>query len=471
MERDLRGSWKLWTFTLLFIFSSSSVSSKAWAQAPEVLTLDDVVSMAVARSPEIMGAQEDILSAQADLDQARAGRWAQIDVLGVAGPSENAKNPSVEVSTKAVGNRFVGQIVNHDENSVGIFGRLDVTIAQPLFTFGKISHRQDAAAAGVEVQRAAKEKTTGEVIRNVKELYFAMIVANQGKSAANDTDSFISDARRRITAMIEHHSTNADQTDLYRLDAFAAQVKEFKAKADAGAVTAYQALKKTIDYPPNQEFQLDLKELPQDTRALGGEDEYVRKAMDQRPEFVEIKKGLEAKKSMVEAARADLYPSFFVTALGSFAGAPGREFFDNSYFPDEFNHVWGGAVLGAQWHFDFGIGRAKVRKAQAEYQRLLYTKDYADRNIPLQVIKYYQDAIEAKTSYEAAGKGAVSARKWIVTSFSNFDLGVGTAKDMFDAIDRYGKNQGDYLQALFNYNVALANLSYAIGEYDSQAKP
>jgi hypothetical protein len=35
---------------------------------------------------------------------------------------------------------------------------------------------------------------------------------------------------------------------------------------------------------------------------------------------------------------------------------------------------------------------------------------------------------------------------------------------MFDAIDRYGKNRGDYLLALFNYHLALAKLTYAIGE-------
>jgi len=34
---------------------------------------------------------------------------------------------------------------------------------------------------------------------------------------------------------------------------------------------------------------------------------------------------------------------------------------------------------------------------------------------------------------------------------------------MLDAIDRYGKNQGEYLQALYSYHVALARLDYAIG--------
>ena len=58
----------------------------------------------------------------------------------------------------------------------------------------------------------------------------------------------------------------------------------------------------------------------------------------------------------------------------------------------------------------------------------------------------------------------IAARKWIVSAFANFDIGTGTAKDMFDAIDRYGKNRGDYLVSLYNYHLALAKLSYAIGD-------
>lgn len=455
-----------WILSLLLTFLSMTAAWNVWAEAPQVLGLDELITMAVERSPEIKGAEQDVVAAQSDLTQAKAGQWAQMDVLGLGGPAQDSRNPIVVVDPPSVpGGTQRGRIENNDKDDIGVFGRLEVTIIQPLYTFGKISHRQDAAAAGTAAQKAAMDKKRGEVIRGVKELYFALIVANQGKGAAKDTDDFIQDARRRIKSMIEHRSRNADPSDLYRLDAFEAEVKQFKAKADSGATMAYLALKKAIDYPPGKDFRLDATELPKDTRALGSQEESMRKALDQRPEMEQLKKGIQAQKSLVEAARADLYPSIFAAGFGSFAGAPGREHLENSYIRDEFNHADGGIFLGTEWHFDLGIGRAKVRKANAEYQKLLFTKDFAERNIPLEVAKYYQDVLEARTSYEAFEKAAVAARKWIVTSFSNFDLGVGTAKDMFDAIDRYGKNQGEYLLALFNYHVALANLSYAIGEY------
>lgn len=465
MGRGLHRVRELGILSLLVGFSCMPFAAHAQTEAPQVLGLDQLITMAVERSPEINEAEQDVRSAQSDLAQAKAGKWAQVDMVGIVGPAQDAKTPVVQVDFQPGASRLTGRIVDRDTNDIGIFGRLEVNIVQPLFTFGKISHRKDAAAAGVEVQRAAKEKKRGEVIRGVKELYFAYIVANQGKGAAKDTDDFIQDARRRIKSMIQHGSKNVDPSDLYRLDAFEAEVKQFKAKADSGATMAYLALKKAVDYPADKDFRVDVTELPKDTRALGTREEYIGKALNRRPEFDQLRKGIEAQKSMVEASRADLYPSIFLAAVGSFAGAPNRDELDISYFNDDFNHVEGGIILGSHWHFDFGIGRGKVNKAKAEYQKLLYTKEFAERNIPLEVAKYYQDTLEARESYEAYEKGSIAARKWIVASFSNFDLGVGTAKDMFDAIDRYGKNQGEYLLALYKYHVGLASLSYAIGEY------
>jgi len=40
-------------------------------------------------------------------------------------------------------------------SSIGIFGKLDITATQPLYTFGKISNRQEAAAHGVKAKEHA----------------------------------------------------------------------------------------------------------------------------------------------------------------------------------------------------------------------------------------------------------------------------------------------------------------------------
>jgi outer membrane protein TolC len=135
----------------------------------------------------------------------------------------------------------------------------------------------------------------------------------------------------------------------------------------------------------------------------------------------------------------------------------------NRYIRDDFNHAYIGVVGGIKWNFDFGIGRAKVDKMMAEYDRLLHTKASAEMNIPIQVAKSYLENLEwreAATSYLTA---ANASRKWVFTALADFDMGVGTADEMLRAIEKYGQNRGKYLESLFRTNLSLAELEYAVG--------
>ena len=446
---------------LMTIFLAAIVlpwGGQAGAQEKKVYALDQLIGMALDQSYEVKMADQDILSAKADYSKAKGGQYPQLDVDAVTAPVNEARVPYV-----LVGKDGIGTIVDHESDNLTIFGKLDFTIAQPLYTFGKITSNKEAAQLGIEVQKAAKNKTQNEVILHIKELYYAFLVAGQGKKSAEEADEFILDAGRRIKNLIRAKSTNVDQSDLYRLEAYAAETKQFKARAESGTQLSSMALKRAIGLSDRDEFELDIKELPKEPRPLASLEEYISLAMTQRPEFEQLKKGVKARQKVVDAAKADYYPSVFAAAHGSVAGAPGRDKWSNPYISDDFNHGYAGVYLGSQWHFDFGIQKGKVAKARAELEKTRDQQNFAELNIPLEVAKHYQDALEAKASFQAYENAAVAARKWIIASTSNFDFGVGTAKDMFDAIDRYGKNQGEYLRALYNYHVSMARLDYAIG--------
>lgn len=461
MKKWFHGWTTLCVLCVIVLCGSALAAAPAGsAEKRNVLGLDELIRMALEKSPEIKQAEQDVLAAKSDLAQAKAGQWAQLDSNLILGPIPNAKEPYVVVNPAT----NIGYLHN-DESGIGIFTKIEINIVQPLYTFGKISNRQDAAAHGVAAQKAGKEKRRGDVMLNVKELYFGLIAANQGKGAAEDADAFMADAQDRIKRLLAVGSKNVEQSDLYRLDSYRAQIEQFKYKADSGAKMAYLALKTVVGPPNGPDFALDAKELPRESVSLPSQEEYVRKALAQRPELEQIKKGIDAQKSMVEANRADLYPSLFLAAIGSFAVAPGRDHLSGFYIRDDFNHADAGVVLGAQWHFDLGIGKGKISKAMAEHQKLVHTREYAEQNIPLEVAKYYQDALDARIAFQSYEKSAIASRKWVVASFSNFDMGVGTARDMFEAIDHYGKNQGEYLLALYNYHLSLARLSHAAAEY------
>jgi len=55
-------------------------------------------------------------------------------------------------------------------------------------------------------------------------------------------------------------------------------------------------------------------------------------------------------------------------------------------------------------------------------------------------------------------------KKWGAAALANFDFGIGNPRDVFDAVEIYGKMKAEHFQAIYNYKLAKANLEYAIGE-------
>jgi outer membrane protein len=122
-------------------------------------------------------------------------------------------------------------------------------------------------------------------------------------------------------------------------------------------------------------------------------------------------------------------------------------------------------MVGAKWHFDFGILKAKVGQARAELDQLRHTEKHALMGIPVEVARDYG---KVKENYQASvgmQKAYVNARRWLVTSFSNFDMGLGKMEDIFQAFERYGSFRGDYLTTLYEYNLAVAQLDKSSGAF------
>jgi outer membrane protein len=419
-----------------------------------ILSLPQVISMAIEKSPEIAETKSEIAGARSELAQADAAYYPQFDTIALAGPVNNTRKPAVQ------GTRIVDP---SPDFSVGVFGRIDMTLTQPLYTFGKISNRREAAASGVAAREAKLPRKKNEIALRVKELYYGLVLSRAGVMAARDAAGYFDEARRRMDRLLRLGSQNVLESDLYRIDAYKADTTRSLAMAEEGTKTAYFALKAMMGMPVEKDFDPADTMLTVNTQSLGELDSYIRMALSERPEFKQLNQALKAQKFSVEGAISDTYPSFFAALAASFAGAPGRETFHNPYIPDQFNHATGGIVSGMKWHFDFGILKARIEKEKADYEKLRHTKATAEMGIPIEVTQRYHEVREWRAAIDAYERAVSASRKWIVAALTNFDMGVGTADDLLRSIERYGQNRGRYLEALFNYNMSLARLEYAMG--------
>lgn len=424
-----------------------------------VLDLQGCVARALASAPELGEAGADIDLASARFAEARGHLFPTIEFLGLAGPVPQAKGNQV----------FSPDSINQRDRWTYFF-KGDATLIQPLYTFGKISENMRAATHGIEVDRAKKEQTRNEIALKVEEYYNGLLLAREMQSLLHYVADTLKDSRDKAQKLFDEGSANVMPEDLYKLDSYRGGVAGFLAEADKGERLALAALKARIGLAADSAFDIATTELVPGSEPAGGLETDLATARERRPEFRQLSEGLKARQALVEAARADYYPDLFLAGYLSGAYSEKRDRIANPWVPDEFNHYWGGIALGLRWKLDFGITDAKVAAKRAELARLESTRTYAATNIPLQVRKYHLDLTAAEEKITATTQGYSNAKKWVVAAVSNFDFGIGPAKEIFDALEQYAKMRAAYFQAVYERNLARAGLDYAIGSDPLQAR-
>ncbi len=436
-------------FTLVFVPTTVFSQEK---KEKVVLTLDESITRAVELSPEIGEARYEVEVYKGMKMQADSARYPQIEVLAITAPSPRARGDQISSSDDT----------SHPVIS-GIFGRSELTLIQPIYTFGKISSFREAAEGGIKVSEAGVDKSTSDIVLRTKQLYYSILLTKELKALAFEIREELEEAIDKVEKQLEAGSPWADEIDEYKLKTFLGVVDKNINEVEKNMAIAKDALKTSVGIPKEVEFDIaDELLLPEDIPILALE-ESMNRARQLRPEFIQLREGLKAKKALVNAEKSNYYPMFFIGAKASIADASNRDKLHNPFVFDEFSHSYGAVFLGLKWGIDFGITEGKVREAEAEYKKLLEKRRFADEGIPFQVRKVYYEINEAKKTAVATESAYRNAKKWLVAAVANFDMGVGEAEEIADAIEMYAMTRVDNLMSVYNEKMSHANLYYVTG--------
>lgn len=451
---------RFFSITLMALALNWATASASSAGSPTktllVLELDECISTALKAAPEIGEAQADLELTLSKQQQAQAHRYPQVDVMALVGPAPGAKREDIHP--------YVNTDVAFSMKDLTWFTSVDLLVTQPLWTFGKISENMKAASHGIEVDKAKKQQKANEVALEVKKYYYGVLYAREMKGVLSELQEYMTTGKQKVRDLIEHDIPSGDEMDLYKIDAYAGAVNKYMEEALKGERLALAALKARMGLADNVEVEVATERLTMDNEPVEDIDAFIERARLQRPEFKQLQEGLAARSALVDAAKAYYYPDIFLAGVLSWAYADKRDRIDNPYITDRFQHAYGGIALGLKWHLDFGITGSKVSAEQAQLNRLQSTSSYAKAYIPLQVRKAWLEMKEAEKVVTITKDAFSSAKKWGAAALANFDFGIGNPKDVFDAVEVYGKMKADHYQAIYNYKIAKANLEYAVGE-------
>jgi outer membrane protein TolC len=434
-----------------FIILAISTASAQDIKQKTVLNLEQCIKKAIEVSPEIGEARYEEEVYKSKKMQADSAVYPQIELLAIAGPSPEAKES----------NFFRTDVKSTTIN--GVFGSVELTLIQPIYTFGKIAGYREAALSGIKVAQAGTDKKTSDIILRTKELYYSLLLAMDLRNLVLEIKDDLLDSIKKAEQQIEIGSPWADEANIYKLRAFLGEVERNLNEAEKGMALARDALITSLGLTRDIDFDIADSTLTPEDRIPEELARYLRNAKEMRPEFIQLKEGLNARNALVIAERSGFYPQLFVGLRASAASATNRDRIDNPYIFDYFNHAYGTAFMGIKWSIDFGITEGRVAEAETEYYKLAEKKKFAEEAIPLQVRKAYLDFQEAEKNIAELEKAYKNARKWVVTALLNFDIGVGEAKEIGEAAAIYAQTKANYIRSIFNHRMSFANLLYAAG--------
>jgi len=442
------------------LVAAASLSTRT--AGAEKISRADVMNRAV-RHPMTEAAHSQIDQVRAQKRQADALRWPRISLSLGLGPSlratlvEGSQADSVEPATRYE----LGDV------TPGFTG--DLTIIQPLYTFGKIAQRQRAAELGIGAHTAQARMRQADVAVDGAELYEKYLLARDLQRFLEDTDHVVVRSIAATEDRLAANTADVSQHDLLRLKTARGPLIVGLHQAQAGTRQAEAGLRAYFglrDGTAIEPADARLEAIPAGKLGLA---ELVRRASSDRPELVALADGAAAFDALAQAERSGYLPD--IVALGFVSGAytVDRDPVKSRFVYDPARHFVPGIGLGLRWELWGDLAGARAEEQRARGTELRRIESWARTALPADVTNAYEELERARADLPALASASASAKEWVVRANADYAAGMVDSIVLTNAVDAYVTNHLGELEAAYRFNVALARLSRAIGTVSTSA--
>jgi outer membrane protein TolC len=345
----------------------------------------------------------------------------------------------------------------------GVFTRTEIRLVQPLYTFGKISAGINAAELGVEASRSKELGLVADVELNVRKAYWGAKLAREMLSMLDEGLDYMNEAQKKIDEELAEGSGNASVTDRLRLRTMRADIEARVLEAQRLANLAKVGLRTLIG--PDAPADLDVDEAPLETQDVPARElaAYRDLARALRPEVKALDKAVAAKRALADLEWRRQYPDLVLVGSALYAYASSVDHPQNAFANNPFNTSGVGLAAAFRMPLDLFVKNAHAHRLRAEAQEAELRRSEALGGIGFEVEKAYAEMKEAGQRLKTLQKGEKAARQWIAAIMQNISVGLAETKDFSDALLAFFQARMRNLQGLYDYNIAVANLTRVSG--------
>lgn len=415
--------------------------------------MDDCVREALHESGQLIEARGKVKEWEGKLLEVQSVYWPKLSGLTFVAPLYGIKM-----------NESLG-MYQADWTQWGPYTKVQLILAQPIYTFGRAAQGEKAATARLEVEKARYDQAKNFLAMEVRRYYLLHLYARSMMPALKQAKSILDEALESALKMYEESSGSVTQVDLQQLKFGASELAKYQVQADIGAALALGALKHTMGMAQSVPIELTEDALP----ALPGEplpplEQCIAKAMQKRPEVAQLKFGEEAARAFALSEKYSSNPTLFVAGQLDLNWAPHWPVQQDPFKWDRFNYITPGVAVGFQWDVDPRKTWARYEGAKGLIEQVEGLKKFAATGIPMEVRKAYDDAVQADQLTKLSADGSNAGKKWLVFAGTAYAAGTGEAKDLLQGLVVYLQARQSYFSNLQASHFARANLIYATGE-------
>ncbi|MFW6217325.1 MAG: TolC family protein [Desulfohalobiaceae bacterium] len=442
---------------LFFVVPSQLLAEKAeQVQKKSIpLNLEQTVETGLERSPRIQGAEFGIKGSQAEVRSARGKflpratasyRRNYLESIRAIGPSdEDYMNQTQDTWT--------------------------LSVVQTLFAGKTNLNSYQIAKIEEESSRVEKEAAERELIQEIQEQFLQLLKMREDRRSLEDTIERLKVSRdaaqafyeRQMAPFVEVLQAEVDLEDA-RQELSQVKNEETIHKTKLNRLLDYEA-QRGIEYQGNLE-DIDLEQEFQLENCL-------QKAKKQRTELEFVENNIKIAAKEKDIALGRLLPRVELEASyvdrtrdydekgSSMNPRTGEE---ETYDRDQQNQYWS-AGINVEWQF-FSGGQQYYRSQSMEHEVYRLRKQYKDTvsQIATEVRSAYLRLQEARERVEASRKTLETAQENYEMQQERFKRRVSTLQDLLNAQDRLTRSDANHNQALLDYQLALAELYFAMGE-------
>jgi outer membrane protein TolC len=341
----------------------------------------------------------------------------------------------------------------------GVYGGVELNLAQPLYTFGKLSAARRGASSATEAARSGERMVAGDIEVDAARAYYGLKLARELRYELEDGIAEIEKARRQLADQATKGGEGTVQ-DRLRLETVLAEARARLAEAREAEDTALTAVRLLAG---DRAVDVDDDQLAPADAELAAARHYSDRAMSTRPELVALRHVVAGVQALADLERSRFFPDLLLVGTFSFARAHGVDDPPSAFARDPFNTTSVGLAAALRWTIEPFAQRGRLLRARAKKDEMSAHLRAAGDGVRLDVERAHAQARSARVRLEAAREGEKSARGWVASVLQGEAIGVIEAKDLADAYLAYFTLRGRYLQAVHDWNLAVIRLRRATG--------